>query len=47
MPQISYPVYAVHHSTANDDVIGPVLAGLHEIAIAPEGLRGLRDQSSL
>jgi hypothetical protein len=35
MPQFSYPVYAVHHSTADESVVGPALAGLHEVS-APQ-----------
>jgi DNA-binding transcriptional LysR family regulator len=32
MPQFSYPIYAVHHATADESVLGPALAGLHEVA---------------
>jgi LysR family transcriptional regulator, flagellar master operon regulator len=32
MPQFSYPVYAVHSVNADEEVIGPVLAGLHSIS---------------
>lgn len=34
MPEFSYPIYAVHSATADDDVIGPALAGLRAIAAA-------------
>lgn len=32
MPQFSYPIYAVHHATADESVVGPALAGLHAVA---------------
>lgn len=32
MPQFSYPIYAVHHATADELVVGPALVGLHEVA---------------
>jgi DNA-binding transcriptional LysR family regulator len=36
MPQFAYPIYAVHHATADASVVGPALAGLHDVA-APKG----------
>jgi DNA-binding transcriptional LysR family regulator len=32
MPQFSYPIYAVHHATADESVVGPALVGLHTVA---------------
>lgn len=32
MPRISYPVYAVHHISADDSVVTPALRGLHKLS---------------
>ena len=37
MPQFSYPIYAVHHATADESVVGPALAGLHAVATHKDG----------
>ena len=38
-PQFSYPIYAVHHATADESVVGPALAGLHAVATHKDGGR--------
>lgn len=34
VPEFSYPIYAIYATDADDDVVGPALAGLHTIAAA-------------
>lgn len=32
MPQYSYPIYAVHSANADNEILGPALAGLHTVS---------------